>query len=149
MRKPRDRFRFAAEVSAGTYIRSLVHELGQKLGCGAHLAALRRLKSGPFRLEDALAQANLDDLARRGLNPPHFIPFHRVPLALPVIRVSPADQENLRQGRPAQPNPGPAPGSGLMQARDHQDRLIALVGPDPEDSGRILPRRVFSQPPEF
>ena len=144
-----DRFHFTAEVSAGTYIRSLIHDLGQKLGYGAHLTALRRLKSGPFILEDALAQADLAGLRSQGLKPPYFIPFHRVPLTLPVIRVSLADQENLRHGRPAQPDPGPGPGAGLMQARDHDDRLIALVGPDPDNPGRILPRRVFAPPPDF
>lgn len=144
-----DRFQFTAEVSAGTYIRSLVHDLGQKLGYGAHLSALRRLKSGPFILEDALPQADLAGLGILGLKSPQFIPFHRVPLDLPVIRISPADEENLRHGRPAQPDPGPGPGARLMQARDRDDRLIALVDPDPENPGFILPRRVFAPPPDF
>jgi tRNA pseudouridine55 synthase len=48
-----DRVRFRAVVSPGTYVRSLAHELGQVLGCGAHLAALRRTRSGDFGLEDA------------------------------------------------------------------------------------------------
>jgi len=42
-----DLFRFIAEVSAGTYIRSLIHDLGQQLGCGAHLGSLRRTQAGP------------------------------------------------------------------------------------------------------
>lgn len=46
-------------VSAGTYIRSLAHDLGQALGCGAHLAALRRTQSGHLRLEDSI---NLETL---------------------------------------------------------------------------------------
>ncbi|ADH86557.1 tRNA pseudouridine(55) synthase TruB [Desulfurivibrio alkaliphilus] len=45
--------------SKGTYIRSLAHDLGQALGCGAHLAALRRLASGDFRVEQALAGERL------------------------------------------------------------------------------------------
>lgn len=40
--------------SCGTYIRSLAHDLGQKLGCGAHVTALRRLRSEPFGIEEAL-----------------------------------------------------------------------------------------------
>jgi len=56
-----DRARFVAEVSAGTYIRSLAHDLGQALGCGAHLSQLRRTQAGEFSLSqsvtlDALAQ---------------------------------------------------------------------------------------------
>ena len=142
-----NRFQFTAEVSTGTYIRALVHDLGQKLGYGAHLTALRRLQTGPFLLEDALPQKDLAGLRSQGLRSPYFVPFHRIPLALPVIRVSPADQDNLRHGRPARPNPGPDPGTGLMQARDHDDRLIALVGPDPENPGHIVPQRVFAPPP--
>ncbi|MBL8044946.1 MAG: tRNA pseudouridine(55) synthase TruB [Anaerolineales bacterium] len=46
-------------VSAGTYIRSLAHDLGQVLGCGAHLAALRRTQSGPMRLEEAVTLETL------------------------------------------------------------------------------------------
>ena len=52
---------FRATVSAGGYIRSLAHDLGQQLGCGAHLASLRRTAAGPFREDAALS---LDDLAR-------------------------------------------------------------------------------------
>lgn len=45
--------------SPGTYVRVLAHELGQSLGCGAHVITLTRLASGPFRLEDALTLAAL------------------------------------------------------------------------------------------
>ena len=55
-----DRARFVAEVSAGTYIRSLAHDLGQALGCGAHLSQLRRTQAGEFRLSEAVT---LDELA--------------------------------------------------------------------------------------
>lgn len=44
---------FAMRISAGGYVRSVAHELGQALGCGAHLASLRRTRAGVFTLEDA------------------------------------------------------------------------------------------------
>ena len=47
--------------SKGTYIRSLAHDLGAALGCGAHLVALRRLASGPFRVEEAIDGSTLFD----------------------------------------------------------------------------------------
>ena len=50
---------FHVRCSKGTYIRSLAYDLGEKLGCGGHLAALRRVKSGSFSIEDAVP---LDDL---------------------------------------------------------------------------------------
>lgn len=49
-----NRCRFTAEVSAGTYVRSLAHELGAKIGIGAHLAQLRRTLSGEFTLQQAV-----------------------------------------------------------------------------------------------
>jgi tRNA pseudouridine55 synthase len=45
---------FEIRCTKGTYVRSLAHELGEKLGCGAHLLTLRRLKSGPFEVANAL-----------------------------------------------------------------------------------------------
>ena len=56
------RIPFRAGCSSGTYVRSLAHELGAALGCGAHLAELRRLQVGPFQLEQAL---DLEELERR------------------------------------------------------------------------------------
>src|SRR5262245_27253437 len=47
--------RFVIACTKGTYVRSLAHDLGQKIGCGAHLAALRRTAAGKFDVKDALA----------------------------------------------------------------------------------------------
>ena len=61
--EPLGKFRVAC--TKGTYIRSLAHDLGQKLGCGAHLTALRRCASGKFEVADALplkALLQLNDL---------------------------------------------------------------------------------------
>jgi tRNA pseudouridine55 synthase len=66
-----DRARFVAEVSAGTYIRSLAHDLGQALGCGAHLSQLRRTQAGEFSLSQAIT---LDDFSNYQAALPHGIP---------------------------------------------------------------------------
>jgi tRNA pseudouridine55 synthase len=55
--------RLRVAASAGFYVRSLAHDLGQALGCGAHLEALRRTRAGRFRVEDA---ATLDTLQASG-----------------------------------------------------------------------------------
>jgi len=57
-----DRARFSSKVSAGTYVRSLAHELGEKLGVGAHLAELRRTASGEFTLAEAVTLARLAEI---------------------------------------------------------------------------------------
>jgi tRNA pseudouridine55 synthase len=57
--EPLGQFRLAC--TKGTYVRSIAHDLGQKLGCGAHLATLRRSASGQFDVTDAL---RLDDVLK-------------------------------------------------------------------------------------
>ena len=54
--------RFTMTCSAGTYVRTLAHDLGEALGCGAHLTALTRTRSGTFSLENALSLDHLSDM---------------------------------------------------------------------------------------
>lgn len=61
-----DRLRIAVRCGPGTYIRSLARDIGRELGCGAHLAMLRRTSSGRLRVEDALELAELEQLAAAG-----------------------------------------------------------------------------------
>jgi tRNA pseudouridine55 synthase len=58
-----DRAEFRAHVSSGTYLRSLAHDMGQKLGCGAHLESLRRTAVAEFELGDARTLAELESAA--------------------------------------------------------------------------------------
>lgn len=55
-------FDFTVHCSKGTYIRSLVHDFGQKLGCGAYLTELRRIQSGEFRIEDSMKFESLEEV---------------------------------------------------------------------------------------
>src|SRR5580698_3990548 len=55
---------FTMQVSAGGYVRSVAHELGQLAGCGAHLSSLRRTQAGPFTLANALTVEELKTLTR-------------------------------------------------------------------------------------
>jgi tRNA pseudouridine55 synthase len=57
---------FHMRISAGGYVRSVAHELGQVLCCRAHLATLRRTASGPFSIEQAISLADIETLAREG-----------------------------------------------------------------------------------
>jgi len=56
---------FTIDISAGGYVRSVAHELGQDLGCGAHLSSLRRTRAGMFTLEDAHTLEGLEALASK------------------------------------------------------------------------------------
>lgn len=57
---------FAMRISSGGYVRSVAHEMGQVLGCGAHLASLCRVASGPFMLDEALTLDEVETLAGAG-----------------------------------------------------------------------------------
>jgi tRNA pseudouridine55 synthase len=94
-----DRARFSCDVSSGTYVRSIAHELGQKIGCGAHLSSLRRTTAGEFRIEDAVALAELDLAMQDGSVHKYFIHPRKL---LPEFPSVTADEENLakiRHGR--------------------------------------------------
>ena len=72
---------FAMRISAGGYVRSVAHELGQDLGCGAHLATLRRTQAGVFTLADAhtldelqMAAGDLDALEALSIHPRSLLP---------------------------------------------------------------------------
>lgn len=57
---------FSMSVSAGGYVRSVAHELGRDLGCGAHLCSLRRTQAGPFTLTNTHRLSDLESLAGKG-----------------------------------------------------------------------------------
>ena len=70
--EPMARFRLAC--TKGTYVRSIAHELGQKIGCGAHLAALRRITSGKFEVADSIPFEEVLNCTTRQLEQ-RVIPF--------------------------------------------------------------------------
>ena len=65
---------FRVACTKGTYVRTLAHELGQKLGCGAHLATLRRVSSGKFDVADAIQYEEALKLTPAQLAK-HVVPF--------------------------------------------------------------------------
>ena len=92
--------RFRARVSAGTYIRSLAHELGQRLGVGAHLAQLRRTAVGEFAESDALSLDALEERIRRGTQP--LIPIENLLPEFPAIALAPACSDRVSHGHDAE-----------------------------------------------
>jgi tRNA pseudouridine55 synthase len=91
--------RFEMQVSAGGYVRSVAHELGQLAGCGAHLATLRRTQAGAFTLAHAIP---LDELKSLTANPAEIelrLPHPRTLLPeLPSVTVDDQAAGRLRNG---------------------------------------------------
>ena len=92
---------FQLGCSSGTYVRSLAHELGETLGCGAHLASLRRLKVGPFAIEKALPMEEIRRRTEAGEElGDAWIPFDEIPLPFSGV-VADAQQElRVTHGQP-------------------------------------------------
>jgi tRNA pseudouridine55 synthase len=141
------RLRVAVDCSKGTYVRTLVADLGQALGCGAHLTALRRTRSGVFTLEHAVG---LDDV--------RDAPMLSLPDSLPVSRhVIPEDQYRaLLDGRllpydaVEPPYPGLADGAPVVDGElgpCHAQLLTpegALAALARVTDGQLRPFRVFT-----
>jgi tRNA pseudouridine55 synthase len=86
-----DAVAFRVVCSTGTYVRSLAVDLGRRLGTGAHLTSLRRLRAGVFRIEEAIAP---DEVSPGGLRP-----AREVLAGLPSIVVDSAEEDAIRHGR--------------------------------------------------
>ncbi len=131
--------RFTVECGAGTYIRSLVHDLGQRHSAGAHLAEIVRTAVGEFTLDQAADLGELEEAARAGRLNDYVLPLERLLPEIPSATVLPAVEHRVRHGAKFTVT--------LAQIRPGQS--VAAQGATAElDSGdaRPLPRlRVFSQ----
>jgi tRNA pseudouridine55 synthase len=91
--------RFEMQVSAGGYVRSVAHELGQLAGCGAHLAALRRTQAGAFTLAQAVTLDELKSLAGQPGEIERRLPHPRTLLPeMPSVTVDEQAAGRLRNG---------------------------------------------------
>jgi tRNA pseudouridine55 synthase len=129
------------ECSPGTYIRALARDLGQKLGCGAHLQSLTRLASGHFTLEKAI---NPDELAEAFTqrNWQEFIhPLDEALLDFEAMVVDAQTEKRIRHGQQVQGPDSP----GLRRAYSQQGELIAILRHDPQ-TGLWQPKKVFAGP---
>jgi tRNA pseudouridine55 synthase len=142
------RLRFQCQVSSGTYVRSLAHDLGQALGCGGHLSALRRTVVGPFHVDKARPLEELESdpaLAHESLlRPAEALPH------LPRLRIDDEAAQRLANGGPFAPenilqatrDPQPDEPAAVVNA---QGRLLAVCR-RAEDSDEYRSLRVFPSP---
>lgn len=94
-----NRARFRARVSSGTYIRCIAHDLGKRLGTGAHLLALTRTASGEFTIEDAVTLEQLAVAVQQGTVEQKFIHPRRLLPAFPCVTADEASASKIRHGR--------------------------------------------------
>ncbi len=138
--------RFVIECSSGTYIRSLAHEMGQKLGCGAHLADITRTAVGEFSLEQAITLEELLEAKQGGRFADRLIRLENLLPNFPRLNVLPVIEKRVRQGmkfnvslsqlQPGRVEPPPgattqldggAPKPPRLRVFNQQDKLIAIA----------------------
>jgi len=94
-----DQATFRAHVGSGTYMRSIAHDMGQKLGCGAHLAELRRTAVAEFVVEDAHPLEELESAARQGTVEHVFVHPRKLLPLMPCVTATDENASLIRSGR--------------------------------------------------
>ena len=134
--------RIRVHCSKGTYVRTLAADLGQRLGCGAHLTALRRLQSGRFRIEDAVEPSGITkDSVQERLIPAAAALAHLAAVEVPEALLGRVHNGLvMRWTRFVEERPPPAQGE-VIRLLTPAGRLLALAQVDAQ--GQVRYRRVF------
>jgi tRNA pseudouridine55 synthase len=133
----------AIECSKGTYIRSLAHDAGEQLGCGAHLAALVRTRSGPFSLTDSITLEQLADAFAAGNDQKVVRYLYPLDIALqqyPALTLDDATVERVLHGNPF--NYDEYIRADLARVYDRAGRFLAIAAWDGQ-RGLWQPRKVL------
>ncbi len=126
------------ECASGTYVRSLAHDMGAALGCGAHLAEITRTAVGEFTLDQAASLEDLERAAKEGNLARYVIPLERLLPELPSVTIPPTLEQRVRHGSKF----------NIQIAQIQPGRTSAAQGATSElNSGEWKPARlrVFSQ----
>jgi tRNA pseudouridine55 synthase len=113
--------------SAGTYVRSIAHEAGQVLGCGAFLKSLRRTASGDFKIESARTLEQLAAMAEADRFQDAVIPAAQLLPEFPAEMVDPLTAGQIRSGRDFRTSPFHSPlGGRYVKAVTQEGQLVAI-----------------------
>ncbi len=133
-----DRLQLEIHCGKGTYIRSLAHDLGQMLGCGAHVAGLRRLQAGAFSIDQAVTMNTLQETPPEG-HAGLLLPTDQALLDLPEVSLTSLATHYLLQGQPVSVRHSHPPGWVRLYAEGAQFLGMGQV----LDDGRVAPKRLM------
>ncbi|NLY43606.1 MAG: tRNA pseudouridine(55) synthase TruB [Clostridiaceae bacterium] len=143
-----NRVLFDVHCSKGTYIRTLCHDIGEKLGCGAYMSFLLRLSSGRFKLEESVT---LEDIEKHSLNnklEELLVPVDQVFDTWPSITIQPDVEKKVLNGNviPAHKLTGPGnPEEGLMyRVYNQQHKFIGFSQAVKAENGKLCLKMVKS-----
>lgn len=138
------RFTIEVECGKGTYIRSLVHDLGQSLGCGSYIRNLVRLRSGLFDISDSLTIPQLNDAFHHDYWRNLIYPMDAVLEHWAAVIVSKEEEQQIRTGRPLALHEQRSSGEVPCRAYSLGGQFLAVLRFRPE-AGLWQPAKVFSQ----
>lgn len=121
--------------SAGTYVRALARDLGDKLGCGAYLGALTRIASGPFTIDQAHTLDEVRAALTTGRARDVLLPMD-AGLDFPEVQLNAAEVTHLARGQQLRR----ATDDGLVRVLDEAGRLVAIAR---ATNGTLQPEKVF------
>jgi tRNA pseudouridine55 synthase len=134
------------ECGKGTYIRSLAHDLGQSLGCGAHLKSLIRTRCGPFDIEDAISIPQLEEAFRYGYWQQYLYPIDIVLRQYGAVIVDTTSEDTIRRGGSLflehAGDESVYPGQKRCRAYTLDGRFLGVLHHEPE-RGRWQPQKVL------
>jgi len=135
-------FELEVHCSKGTYVRTLVEDIGEVLGCGAHVTALRRLGVGPFDDSQLVDLPTLEARAAEGMAALDrlLLPMESGLAQWPGVRLSGDAAFYLRQGQPVLVPQ--APTEGWVRLYEGESRFLGMG--EILDDGRVAPRRLMS-----
>ena len=130
-----DTYLLRIDCGKGVYIRTLCHDIGRALGCGAHMLSLERTAAGIFRIEDALTLDAIDALAAEDALDRALIPLDAPLEHLPAVRVGEACRHAVVNGNPLKPQwlDGPAPQADAVRVYLN-DSFAGIGQPQPDGS---------------
>ncbi|HCG6132919.1 TPA: tRNA pseudouridine(55) synthase TruB [Vibrio parahaemolyticus] len=143
-----DEVEMEVHCSKGTYIRTIVDDLGEMLGCGAHVTMLRRTAVAKYpyekmvtleQLNELLEQAHREEIAPRELLDPLLMPMDTAVEDLPEVNLIPELADMVQHGQPVQVLG--APEQGALRLTMSEERLFIGVG-EMNDDGKIAPKRL-------
>lgn len=137
-----DRLRLEVHCTKGTYIRTLVEDLGNALGCGAHVSELRRIQAGPFDLSKAVTLETLEALHAEGghLALDHLLLPSDCGLEdWPEVELTEQTAYYLNHGQAVRV-PG-SPAFGMVRLRDPNGQFIGIG--EMTDDARVTPKRLM------
>lgn len=139
--------------SKGTYIRTIIDDLGEKLGCGAHVIFLRRLAVSKYpvermvtleQLQALVEQAHAQDIPAAQLLDPLLMPMDSPASDYPLVNIPETSAVYFKNGNPVRTSGAPL--QGLVRVTEGAEEKFLGMG-EMDDEGRVAPRRLVVEYP--